>query len=444
LNDVSTGPNRQLAAMSQLDAAGSDEAYIDALHRVVWRPGYTVEARAAAVDRLEVYDLDGLKRTLRQQLPRMEAWEGLTRLCDVIAEKGWVDLTPALVSSWARPVATISDESTRPEYQALITLHGEDDIQAVVFRTLMESDAVWQQGLRTRCWELLHRLGERDRLIALLNGTDVPADDAFLLDLKAAADDFGLVPYNREEILWLRKLRQPEHTAFWSEAVDALGAVPPDRRAQLELRDVPVVVSAVKHDPELLTLSEGALYGRLEAALDGERHYSHGSNFNSFNARGRERLYDWRHELTWSDLAAMHIAVRALGVPQVVDHLFDYADRDQDDESTEYGGVIRLDHRGRFEILEFPPRIRHHDQKFIASQEMFDAGYTAQFHFHMHVQRHRNDEYAGPGLGDLQYATATRANCLVLTFVNRDTMNVDYYRHGGVKVDLGVIERPGT
>jgi hypothetical protein len=140
----------------------------------------------------------------------------------------------------------------------------------------------------------------------------------------------------------------------------------------------------------------------------------------------------------------MQIAVRALDVPQVVDHLFDYADRDHEDESTEYGGVIRLDHLGRFEILEFPPRIRHHDQKFVASQEMFDAGYTAQFHFHMHVQRFRNDEYAGPGLGDMQYADATRANCLVLTFVNEETMNVDYYRHGGLKIDLGVIRRPGT
>ena len=102
-----------------------------------------------------------------------------------------------------------------------------------------------------------------------------------------------------------------------------------------------------------------------------------------------------------------------------------------------------LDRKGRFEILEFPPRIRHHDQKFLASQAMLDAGYTALFHFHYHVQRFRNDDYAGPGFGDVNYADNTRANCLVLTSVRRGALNVDFYRHGRVLVDLGVIEASG-
>jgi hypothetical protein len=48
-------------------------------------------------------------------------------------------------------------------------------------------------------------------------------------------------------------------------------------------------------------------------------------------------------------------------------------------------------------------------------------------------------EYAGPELGDMNYADNTRANCLVFTFVNEGVMNVDYYRHGRVVIDLGVI-----
>lgn len=70
---------------------------------------------------------------------------------------------------------------------------------------------------------------------------------------------------------------------------------------------------------------------------------------------------------------------------------------------------------------------------------MFDAGYVALFHFHFHAQSHDNRRYAGPGFGDVQYAEATRANCLVLTFVADDAMNVDFYRHGGVRVDLGAM-----
>ncbi len=49
--------------------------------------------------------------------------------------------------------------------------------------------------------------------------------------------------------------------------------------------------------------------------------------------------------------------------------------------------------------------------------------------------------WAGPGPGDRNYANATRANCLVFTSVREDTLNVDFYRHGGVVVDLGVVRR---
>ena len=115
-------------------------------------------------------------------------------------------------------------------------------------------------------------------------------------------------------------------------------------------------------------------------------------------------------------IAAMLMVMRSMRVPEVVAHLFDYAERDRIDETTEYGGVIDLDERNRFEIHEFPPRIRTHDRQFNASQEMFDAGYTAVFHFHFHAQEHRNAAHAGPGLGDDRYADATRANCLVFTF----------------------------
>ena len=73
---------------------------------------------------------------------------------------------------------------------------------------------------------------------------------------------------------------------------------------------------------------------------------------------------------------------------------------------------------------------------------MLDAAYTSLFHFHLHVQRYRNADYAGPGFGDVNYADNTRANCLVFTFVSKDAMNVDYYRHGRVLVDLGEIRRP--
>ncbi len=433
-------PRRHVAALEMLDSAPPEAAYLKQLQQVIWRSGYSPQVREAALARLEEHDLEGLKRTIRQRLPQLGAWAWLTRLCELIAERGWVELTPALVSSWARPTVFVRHETQRPEYQALARLHGDARVTQVIFEVFLESRKVHQQGLRTRCWELLHRLGHRERIVAMLSDLPVDPQDAMLADLRAGAVDFGIVPYRREEILWLRKLREPQRAGFWSEAKLAVAGLGPSRRAGLEVRDLPVVVSAWRHEPQLLSLTNDEIYQRVATYLRGQRHHAHRSSYDT-SPRGGSQLGEWRDRLTWGDLAAMAIAIRALGVPEVVDHLFDYAERDRLDESTEYGGVIRLDEQGRFEIVEFPPRLRQHDHKFIASQDLFDAGYAALFHFHFHVQHFRNNRYAGPGLGDVTYAEVTRANCLVLTYVNRRTLNVDFYRHGSVVVDLGEIER---
>ena len=439
LSAARANPRRQMAAMEVLDRAPSEPAYLQQLHQVIWRSGYALRVREEALERLERHDLEGLKRTIRQRLPRLATWPWLRRLCEIIADRGWVELTPALVSSWARATAVVRQETERPEYQALARLHGEARVADVVFEVFLESRKVHQQGLRTRCWELLHRIGQRDRLVDLLGDAPVAPGDAMLGDLRAGAVDFGIVPYRREEILWLRRLREPQWAGFWSQAKLAVMALGPSRRGGLQMRDLPIVVSAWRHDPELMSLTCDELYQRVATYLRGQRHHAHRSSYDT--SRGASRLRESRDRLTWGDLAAMAIAVRALAVPEVIDHLFDYAERDRLDESTEYGGVLRLDGQGRFEIVEFPPRIREHDHKFIASQDMFDAGYTSLFHFHFHVQQTRNNRYAGPALGDMTYAEATRANCLVLTYVGRRTLNVDFYRHGSVVVDLGEIER---
>jgi hypothetical protein len=288
---------------------------------------------------------------------------------------------------------------------------------------------------------LLHRLGQRQRLIDLLASSDAPNDDAMLVDLRAGASELGLVPRNREEILWLRKLREPQRAEFWSRAVQAVQQLSEQRRAELELRDLPIIVSASLYDPELLRMSRDDLYPRIEAYLRHQRHHLQASNYDGFASKSRQRLEEHRSELTWGDLAAMFIAIRSIQVPEIVEHLFDYAERDRMDETTEYGGVIALDAKDRFEVREFMPVMRRHDREFLASQAMLDAAYTSIFHFHLHAQNYRNQEYAGPGFGDVNYADNTRANCLVFTFLNNETMNVDYYRYGRVVIDLGEIKR---
>jgi len=441
LREIGRPASIHLDAMTLLDTeVGIDNRnYQEILQRMLWAPGYTNDARMGALRRLWSIDPAGTTRLIRQQLPRMNNWSWLTQLCEWIADEQVQELQEALISSWASPMLLVKDEQERPEYKALVKLIGEEAVIDVIFASLVNSNKAWKQGYRTRCWELLHRLAERDRLVELLHSTTIAEDDTFLLDLRKAMIDFGIVPHLREEILWIRELAKPEYSSFWNEAIDTLSELSEERRRAIEMRDIPIAVSLRRHgQPNALSRSTSEIIRHIETKTENQRHYFERAGGGSFHSEA-ELLRSHKTQLTWGDAIALEIALKAFEVPQVRAHLFDYAKRDLEDKTTEYGGVIALDDKGRFEILEFEPKIRHHDRRFNASQDMFDAAYTALFHFHFHAQKYRNGDHAGPGMGDKNYATNTRANCLVFTFVNENTMNVDYYRHSGVVIDLGTI-----
>jgi hypothetical protein len=428
-------------AMTLLDTQVGIEnkKYQETLQKMIWVPGYTNEARMEALQRLWAYDQPSTSRLIRQHLPRLNNWGWLHELCQWIAEEKVEELDEALISSWSSPTLMVLSEEERPEYKALVSMYGEDAVVEVIFTSLVQSNKTWKQGYRTRCWELLHRLSERERLVELLNSDAVEEDDGFLLDLRKAMNDFGIVPHRREEILWIRELAKPEYTSFWNEAIDTLNTLHEQRRMDIEMRDIPIAVSLRRHGaPGSLSRTKQQIIESIQQKIKGQTHYFEEEGGGRYQ-QGTELLRSHKSRLTWGDAIAIEIALKALDVPQVRAHLFDYANRDHEDETTEYGGVIALDTKGRFAILEFEPKIRHHDRQFNASQDMFDAAYTALFHFHFHAQKYRNGDHAGPGMGDKNYATNTRANCLVFTYINENTMNVDYYRHTDVVVDLGTI-----
>jgi hypothetical protein len=440
LQETGQTPRTHLRAMELLDNSVGlkDPEYQTILRRMLWAPGYTNQARMEALTRLWSIDQEGTVRTIRQQLPRLNIWTWQTELCNWIGENDVRELDEALISSWAIPTLMVEAEEDRPEYKALVEMYGTEAILDLVFYSMLSSNTPWKQGYRTRCWELLHRLDNRQRIIDLLQSAQIPSNDSFLLDLRKSMNDLGIVPQRREEILWVRELLQPTYASFWKEAILAFAVLEEPRRNTLEMRDVPMVVSVNRHTPKYLQMPTANVLDEIEQKLKSRDHYYETKGGGVFSS-STELFRTHKESLTWGDAMAITTALTAMTVPEVRSHLFDYAMRDHRDVTTEYGGVIALDNKGRFEILEFEPKIRHHDRRFNASQDMFDAAYTALFHFHFHAQKLRNGDHAGPGMGDKTYARNTRANCLVFTFVNEETMNVDYYRHGDVVIDLGTI-----
>lgn len=429
--------------MEMLDAERGNTMYTEAMKRLVFQSGVVQPVRAACFDRLYAEDPDALLAQVNLDLPNLDALEWRRGICEKIAALDWKAATPALVRALGRPMkGWIREVNQRPEYQAIVTMYGAGSVGSVVFGVLVDSDPLRQANLRARCWELMFELGEESRLLQLLEDLPPESRDGMLIDLKRGWTDLGVLPRTREEVLWLRTLREPGRESLWVAAREAMSRVSASERRTMLMKDVGVVVAANALDPDALGQSREQLLERLASWRAAQGESIHSPDFRGYGKGHSERLHEHRETLTWGDAMAMLIMTRALEDPGVIRHLFDIAQRDHADRSTEYGGTIRLDAAGRPELVEFPAASRGSDTQFRASQEMFDASYTAIGQFHLHASDFENDRHAGPHVGDFGYADSTGVNGFVFTFLDSSELNVDWYRRGQVVVDLGVVKRP--
>ena len=442
LSNPGSLPVVQVAAMEKLDLEPSPE-YISALKRIMWQPGFAESTRLEAFVRLVKLDEPGLKEILRLQLPKLMALAWRQKLCELIVEHHWVDMTPTLVRAWSVPMAAwIEQDKDRPERIAIEQLNGKDQLTDLLVKMLVESNPITEANLRLRCWEMLQKIGQKERLVKLLADASVKPDDRLLSNLRSCAGELGIVPTTKEEILWLQALLETKNIAFWAQAKAATMQLPPDVRAKLEIRELPTAVAVSTFKPELLSKTPAELYQLVDARRQAKGSRIVSPSFEGYGGDHTENLYEMRNKLSWGDLASMAIAMEIFDSPILCQQIFDLADRDMADRDTEFGGVIRMKSDGKPSIDEMKPRVQGNDLRYEASQKMFDNAYTGLFHFHLHCQSYDNMQYAGPHLGDFAYAESTRANCLVFSFVSRKELNVDFYRHGPRVVDLGCITRP--
>ncbi|MEY3025586.1 MAG: hypothetical protein RLZZ238_483 [Planctomycetota bacterium] len=418
---------------------GVDDSTKSALRRMVAAEGYAIDARERAFALLDETDRAALVAALENSLPRMADIAWRERVCTLIGDRRIEALVPTLVRAWANP-ATGFTTAERPERIALGRVVGEERVSATLLALMREANPVTQANLRARCWELLMKSGDEPRLRALLADPESWRGDAMLTDLASVANELGVLPTTREEILWARKLREPDRAAFFARAVEALAAMPAARREGLEIRAVPVAVAALARRPALLSAADAELYDEIARRI--EPRVKRSPDFTGFGSDFTEILYQQRDQAGWSDLAAMVLALDILDDPAVLRHLFEQSDRDREDVTTEFGGVIALDAEGRGELLEFPPRAKNGDLRYESPQVLFDALYTGLFHYHNHSQQYENSRYAGPHMGDFAFADSTRCNGLVFTSLSTDMIGVDFYRHGRFVVDLGAVVRP--
>ncbi len=447
LADRETPKAQQIRAVeslaSDLRAADATAADREALKAVAWRRSYIAEVRLAAVEALVEHDAGDSARMLALMLPTETDWEMIESLSRLAAERGWAELAPALVRSWARPVVEPPDDA-RPERAALETLFPDQNVYRTVF-DIFARPAADEAGQRARdaAWALLQRIdntGEATRALILADSQG--SADPMIEDLRAGAHDLGVIPRTAEQLDHLRRLRTPENQSLWRTASAVIAGLSDEQTRGLGLRHVAPLAWCAAQEPRWLDMTHAEHADIIEASLQGRKRHPRTDGVVDFKA-ARETFSAWRDSLAWADLLLIRIADRAIADPAGVEALFEQADRDRLDTTTELGGLIDA-HGSGFTARLFPPRPgqRINDRRFIASPEMISSSAASMFHYHFHAQSSRNAEYAGPGAGDMEYADRFGAACLVFTFITGDTLNADYYQPGGARVDLGVIRRP--
>lgn len=413
-------------------------ARVKAMQQLLWSPQQPLELREWAMREWTALDTQGFQKELRTHLPRVQQWRTLELLLEHIRQQGWRELTPAIVRQYAREVRNVPDEQ-RPERAVLDALNPGVSIEGLACELLADPGMRANLIERVAAWELLCRLMPRDRREAWLQG--LSGASPLVVDLQTCLRDLRTLPTNREGVLWLVYLRDPSQDSRWDLAKQKVRQLTDQQSRSLELRHLTVLVNL--RDEELAETPNSIRAGVRDRLSRARTHPTAAEH----DAAAAPMPVMWdaiEQRLSWADLQTIRLLLRAIDQPEIRASLFSQADADQRDTTSEHAGVldIRADaHASSFTSEPYEPLLRDHDRKFHAGPDMIVRLYTALAHYHFHAQQPGNAAYAGPGRGDLDFARRLNLTCLVLTFVDENTLNVDYYDPAGNIIDLGVLHR---
>ncbi|GAB5495387.1 MAG: hypothetical protein Phyf2KO_04670 [Phycisphaerales bacterium] len=373
------------------------------------------------------------------------------RVSELSVIRGWKEVTQALIRSLAKADTSVPDQA-RPEYMALLELHPDQSIEEIVFDIFKDQGDGGVSRLRRDSWNLLSRLdadGEiRVELLAGLLDTPPNEDDQTLSALRKGLLDFRTIPLTGEELEWLTDLYTETNDGtedWWAESASVVASLGSHQQRGIRLRHLEALRWASRNRSEWLTQNKADLDSVLSERLDNREHRRRSGDVIRFRS---EKLDAWRDQLGWADYITALVIDDAIETQRIRSALFTQAETDRRDETTEYGGIVRISIRDNepdtYVAADYPPKpvMRESDTSFVASPEMFREGTRALAHYHFHAQKHNNGRYAGPSFGDMKYAATYGRACLVFTFFDETTMGVDMYQPDGVVIDLGMIKKP--
>ena len=442
--DRSLDPSRRLAAAEQLGPINSThnpKQVTSTLHNVLWSDGEPTDLRLLAMDRLIAYDADAFWQIALRRIREVDSWDVLTPLIDRMIEQGDPAFTVTLIRSFVRESQIIMD-ANRPEYKAIGALNPGKNVEQAIWEVVSSDDDSIDLALRVDAWALYHRLAGAEAARQQLMQTS--SSHPLIVNLQDAAWLDNL-PGNREGVLWLLQIRSSKHLAFWQAARERALTLNDEQKDGLSLRHLPVLMQA--GDEQLNTQRFQMLEQISERVPDQSYQLTqfqqpplHLLGATPLMFKNASQQINYLAKLSWADMLTIGFILDALEERVFVEEIFRQADADMADTETEHGGVI-VYRDGKLYAVSFPPQLKLHDRKFYSSDALIQRMYTSFFHYHFHVQEYRNGEYAIPGEGDMAFAQRVGPSSLVFTYLDRNTIDVDYYQPDGLIVDLGKIRR---
>lgn len=466
-NPNSSNDKRLAAVRATWDKAVADPAQKDAARKalkdVAWAMNNSSEVRGLAMEKLfsdESAEGQADNRQMaRFMLPRENSRTVVAVICKEAVTRNWTDMDASLVRSWSRVNKAVKDED-RAERTALVALFPNKPVEKVVFDVFVNPPPAeptfgmkWEDRIRADAWDLLARLdadgSQRTSLLSSLQGTPEGNSSETISQLRSAVRDLRAIPLTGSELRWLASLRdasKPQNLQWWSEVSSVVQSLDAEKTRRMGLRHGEPIRWAARFKPEYLSASREQLVSMIDKRLAGREHHRRTAETSDFKIGVKQGFDFWVDQLRFSDLVTILVIDDALQSQSVRAGLFTQGDLDAKDSTTEYGGLLAADNDGTWVATMYPPRPsqRVADNKFIASEEMITRGDRALVHYHFHVQRTKNEDYAGPSDGDLEYARVNGRSCLVLTSVAEGTLNADYYQPDGIVIDLGDFKKPGA
>lgn len=413
-----------------------------ALSDLVWSSGHSLSQRKAGAKELLQRNPDLFFTQAKKNLLSLQHWPMLKYVLKVIVHSDKKDFTPLIIRSWARLDKTYSD-TKRPERKALEKLYPDQTARRLLISAFSQGpgqaegkiDLAPSLMTQTAAWAVLYRLLGPVQARAVL--ARAPAGSLLIDDLQRAAEVLDVLPHSSRTVLWLI-YDLSVAKKMWNRAAKTVRSLSADQRRGLALGHIPALAHLRQ---AVIAIRPEALYSAVRKRLSVQAHQQRdGRVTDDFYSAALQKISVQNSALCWGDVVRIDELQNAMDKPAFLQRIFAQADADYQDKTSEHGGVITwLD--GQLLPAAFAPAANGNDRRFIASKKLIENLYTGLAHYHFHVQKYTNGAWAGPGEGDLNFAWRFEIGAVVFTFINQNTLNVDYYQPGNVVIDLGMIKR---